>query len=97
MTVGIRSSVVTCGSNLEDTMVSSQIEEIVEQVHGRDVDPVAPKGRGKKDKSRDSMASLEGRVTRLEVAMADTKEGVDIMEQSMEKVVEDLQVQIQDL
>ena len=97
MTVGIRASVVTCGSNLDDKMASSQIEGIVEQVRGRDIDPVAPKGRGKKDKSRDPMASLEGRVTRLEVTMADTKEGVDIMEQIMEKVVEDLKVQIQDL
>ena len=97
MTVGIRASVATSGINLEDTMTSSQIEGIVEQVRGRDVDPVAPKGRGKKDKSRDLIASLEGRVTRLEVAMADTKEGVDLMEQSMEKAVEDLKVQIQDL
>ena len=97
MTVGIRASVATCGSNLEETMVSSQLEEIVEQVRGRDVDPVAPKGRGKKDKPRDPIASLEGRVNRLEIAMADTKEGMDIMEQSMEKAVEDLKVQIQDL
>ena len=29
--------------------------------------------------------------------MADTKEGMDFMEQSMEKVVEDLKVHIQDL
>ena len=94
MTVGIKASVVTCGSNLEETMASSQLEEIVEQVRGRDVDPVAPKGRGKKDKSRDPIASLEGRLNRLEVAMADTKEGVDFMEQSMEKAVEDLKVQI---
>ena len=87
MIVSIRASVATCGSNLEDTMASSQIEGIVDQVRGRDVDPVAPKGRGKKDKSQDPMASLEGRVTRLEV----------MMEQSMEKAVEDLKVQIQDL
>ena len=60
MTVGIRASVATCGSNLEDTMASSQTEGIVEQVSGRDVDPVAPMGRGKKDKSRDPMATLEG-------------------------------------
>ena len=97
MTVGIRASVATCGSNLEDTMANSQVEGIVEQVRGRDVDPVALKGRGKKDKSRDPIASLEGLVTCLEVAMADTKEGVDLMEQSMEKAVEDLKVQIQDL
>ena len=84
-------TVATCGSNLKDTMESSQ-EGIIEQVRGRDVDPVAPKGRGKKDKSRDPMASLEGQVTRLEVAMTDTKEGVDHMEQSIKKVL----VQIQD-
>ena len=42
MTIGIRASVATCGSNLEDTMASSQIKGIVEQVRGRDVDPVAP-------------------------------------------------------
>ena len=97
MTVGIRASVATCGSNLEDTMANSQIEGIFEQVRGKDVDPVAPKGRGKKDNSQDPMASLEGRVTHLEVSMADTKEGVDLMEQSMEKAVDDLKVQIQDL
>ena len=32
-------------------MASSQIEGIVEQVRGRDVDLVAPKGRGKKEVS----------------------------------------------
>ena len=79
-------------------MVSElRLQEIVEQVRGRDVDPVAPKGRGKKDKSRDPIASLEGRVNRFEVALADTKKGVDFMEQSMEKAVEDLKVHIQDL
>ena len=76
-------------------MASSQVEEVADQVRGRDADPVGPKGRGKKDKSRDPIASLEGRVNRLEVTMADTKEGVDMVEQSMEKVVEVLKVQIQ--
>ena len=97
MTVGIRASVATCGNNLEDTMAGSQVEEVADQVRGRDADSVAPKGRGKKDKSRDPIASLEGRVSRLEVTIADTKEGVDLIEQSMEKAVEDLKVQIQDL
>ena len=77
-------------------MASSHVEEVDEQVRGRDLDPPA-KGREKKDKSRDPLTSLDGRVTRLEVAMADTKEGMDLMEQSMEKAVEDLKVQIQDL
>ena len=97
MTIGIKASIATCGSNLEDTMEGSHVEEVADQVRGRDADPVAPKGKGKKDKSRDSIASLEGRVTLLEVAMADTKEGVDLIEQSMEKAVEDLKVHIQDL
>ena len=59
-------------------MASSHVEEVVEQVRGRDLDPPA-KGRGKKDKSRDLLTSLDGRVTRLEVAMADTKEGMDLV------------------
>ena len=77
-------------------MSSSHVEEVAKAVWGRDLDPLA-KGRGKKDKSRDPLTSLDSRVTRLEIAMADTKEGVDLMEQSMEKAVEDLMVQIQDL
>ena len=52
MTVGIRASAATCGKNLEDTMAGSHVEEVTDQVRGRDADPVAPKGRGKKDKSR---------------------------------------------
>ena len=96
MTVGIKDSVATCGSSFEDMMASSHVEEVVEQVWGRDLDPPA-KGRGKNDKSCDPLTSLNGRVTRLEVAMVDTKEGMDLMEQRMEKAVEDLKVQIQDL
>ena len=80
MTVGIRASVMTCGNNLVDTMAGSHVEEVADQVRARDADSVALKGKGKKDKSRDPIASLEGRVTRLEVAMADTKEGVDLIE-----------------
>ena len=95
MTVGIRDLVATWGNNLEDTMAGSKVEEVADQVYGRDADLVALKGRGKKDKSRDPIASLEGRVNRLEVTIADTKEGVDMVEQSMEKAVEDLKVQIQ--
>ena len=71
VTVGIRASVATCGNILEDTMAGSHVEEVADQVRGRDTDPVALKGRGKKDKSRDPIASLEGRVNRLEVTMAD--------------------------
>ena len=77
-------------------MASSHVEEVAKQVRGRDLNPPT-KGRGKKDMSRDPLTSLDGRVTRLEVAMADTKEGMDLMEQIMEKAMVDLKVQIQDL
>ena len=55
------------------------------------------KGRGRKDKSRDAITSLDGQVARLELAMADTKEGLDLLEQSIKKGIEDLKGQIQDL
>ena len=77
-------------------MTGSHVEEVCEQVRGRDLDPPS-KGRVKKDKSPDPLTSLDGRVAWLEVVMADTKEGMDLMEQSMEKAVEDLKVHIQDL
>ena len=92
--VGIRASVATCGSNLEDTMPGSHVEEGGEQVRGKDS---GPSTQGRKDKSRDAISSLEGRFIRLELGVADTKEGMDVLEQSMEKVEEDLKVQIQDL
>ena len=57
---------------------------------------VGPSTRGRKDKSRDAIPSLEGRFVRLELGVADTKEGMDLLEQSMEKAMEDLKVQIQD-
>ena len=77
-------------------MADSHVEGVCEKVRGRDLDPPA-KGRGKKDKSRDALTSLDGRVPRLDVAMTDNKEGMDLMEQSMEKAVKYLNVQIQNL
>ena len=81
---------------MKDTKSGSHVEEVSKQFQGRDLAPSA-KGRGKKDKSRDPLTSLDGRVTRLKVAMADTKEGMDLMEQSMEKAMENLRVQIEGL
>ena len=75
-------------------MAGSHVEEGGEQVRGKDF---GPSTRGRKDKSRDVISSLEGRFVRLELGVADTKKGMDFLEQSMEKVVEDLKVQIQDL
>ena len=77
-------------------MAGSLAEKICEQVWGRYLDPLA-KGRGKKDKSRDAITSLDGRIAKLELAMVDTKEGLDLLEQSNEKGMEDLRGQIQDL
>ena len=53
-----------------------------EQVRGKDS---GPSTRGRKDKSRDAISSLEGRFVRLELGVVDTKEGMDLLEQSMEK------------
>ena len=75
-------------------MAGSHVEEGGEQVRGKDF---GPSTRGRKDKSRYAISSLEGRFVRLELGVADTKEGMNLLEQSMEKVVEDLKVQIQDL
>ena len=75
-------------------MAGSHVKEGCEQVRGKDS---GPSTRGRKDKSRDAISSLEGQFVKLELGMADTKEGMDLMEQSMEKAVEDLKVQIQDL
>ena len=75
-------------------MAGSHVEESGEQVRGKDS---SPSTRGRKDKSRDAISSLEGRFVRLELGVADTKKGMDFLEQSMEKAVEDLKVQIQDL
>ena len=75
-------------------MAGSHVEEGGEQVRGKDS---GPSTRGRKDKSRDAISSFEGRFVRLELGVADTKEGMDLLEQSMEKAVEDLKVQIQDL
>ena len=78
----------------EGAMAGSHVEEGGEQVRGKHS---GPSTRGRKDKSRDAISSLEGRFVRLELGVADTKKGMDLLEQSMEKVVEDLKVQIQDL
>ena len=75
-------------------MASSHVEEGGEQVRGKDS---GPSTRGRKDKSRDVISSLERRFVRLELSVADTKEGMDLLEQSMEKAMKDLKVQIQDL
>ncbi|KAL6317267.1 hypothetical protein AAG906_030020 [Vitis piasezkii] len=77
-------------------MSGSNVEETSEQTRGKKTEPIA-RGRGKKDKSRDVVANMEARVAKVELAMADTREGLDLIEQGMEKGLEDLREQIQDL
>ena len=81
---------------LEEVMVGFHVEDVSEQFRGRDLDPLA-KGQGRKDKSHDAITSLDGQVSKLELAMEDTKEGLDLLEQSIEKDIEDLRGQIQEL
>ncbi|RVW50351.1 hypothetical protein CK203_086379 [Vitis vinifera] len=79
-------------------MSGSNVEETSEQTRGREAEPTARgRGRGKKDTSRDVVANMEARLAKVELAMADTREGVDLIEQGMEKGLKDLREQIQDL
>ncbi|KAJ9689560.1 hypothetical protein PVL29_014977 [Vitis rotundifolia] len=77
-------------------MSGSNMDETSEQTRGRETEPTA-RGRGRKDKSRDAISNIEARLAKVELAMADTREGVDLIEQGMEKSLEDLRDQIQDL
>ena len=79
-------------------MSGSNVEETSEQTCGKETEPTARgRGRVKKDTSRDVVANMEARLAKVELAMADTREGVDLIEQGMEKGLEDLREQIQDL
>ena len=77
-------------------MLGSNIEETSEQTHGRETEPTTW-DRSKKDKSHDVVANMEARLAKVELAMADTREGLDLIEQGMEKGMKDLREQIQDL
>ncbi|RVW76256.1 hypothetical protein VitviT2T_019555 [Vitis vinifera] len=77
-------------------MSGSNMEETSEQTRGRETEPTA-RGRSRNDKSRDAVANMEARLAKVELAMADTREGLDLIEQGMEKGLEDLREQIQDL
>ena len=77
-------------------MSGSNVEETSEQTRGRETETTA-RGRGRKDKSRDAVANMEARLAKVELAMADTQEGLDLIEQGVEKGLEDLREQIQDL
>nr|CAN74380.1 hypothetical protein VITISV_007943 [Vitis vinifera] len=65
-------------------MSDSNMDETSEQTHGRKIEPAAW-GRGRKDKSRDVVANMEVRFAKVELAMADTGERLDLIEQGMKK------------
>ena len=74
-------------------MLGSNVEETSEQTQAREIEPTA-RGRGRKDKSHDAIANMEARLAKMELAMANTLEGVDLIEQGMEKGLKDLREQI---
>ena len=77
-------------------MSGSNMDETSEQTHGRETEPAAW-GKGKKAKSRDVVTNMEARLAKVERAMTDTQEGLDLIEQGMEKGMKDLRQQSQDL
>ena len=64
------------------SMLGSNVEDTSEQTHGREIEPTT-RGKDKKDKSRDVVANMEARLNKVELAMADTREGLDFIEQGM--------------
>ena len=69
------------------------IEDASEQTRGRETEPTA-RDKGRKDKSCDTIANMEARLAKVELAMANTQEGLDLIEQGMEKGMKDLREQI---
>ena len=70
-------------------MLGSNVEETSEQTRGRETELIAWV-RGKKDKSRDAIANMEARLAKVKLAIADTREELDLIEQGMEKGLKDL-------
>ena len=68
-------------------MSGSNVDETSEQTHGRET-KTAAQGRDRKDKSHDALSNMEARLAKVELAMADTWEGIDLIEQGMEKGLE---------
>ena len=55
-------------------MLGFNVEETSEQTHGRETNPTV-RGRGRKDKFRDALANMEAKLAKVELAMADTRDG----------------------
>ena len=60
-------------------MSGPNVEEISKQTRRRETEPTA-RGRGKKDKSCDAVSNMEARLAKMELAMADTREVLDLIE-----------------
>ncbi|GMP83402.1 hypothetical protein CsSME_00037328 [Camellia sinensis var. sinensis] len=72
--------------------MSSGIEETVtEQARGRE--PM----KERKDKSRDAMTAMETRLAKVELAVGNSGERLDVLEQSLEQEVEVLKGKIKEL
>ena len=96
MTSGIRARLRS--EHSKGSMSGSNVDDTSEQTRGRETKPTAwGRDRGKKDTSHDVVANMEARLAKVELAMADTREGVDLIKQGMEKGLEDLMEHIQDL
>lgn len=76
-------------------MLGSMMEDVGEQVRGKDIPPA--RGRGKRNKFIDIVANMEAKLLKVEIAMANTQEVVDLLEQDIEKDLGDLKEEIRDL
>ena len=94
MTIGIKAR-LRSGHN-KGSMSGSNVDDTSEQTRGREIEPTAW-DRGRKDKCHDAISNIEARLAKVELAMEDTREGLNLIEQGMEKSLEDLREQIQDL
>ena len=74
-------------------MSGSNMDETSEQTPRREIEPIA-QGKARKDKSRDVVVNMEARLAKVELAMTDTQERLDLIEQGMEKGMKDLREQI---
>nr|CAN70203.1 hypothetical protein VITISV_010325 [Vitis vinifera] len=70
-------------------MSGSNVEETSKQTRGRETELIAWV-RVKKDKSRDAIANMEARLAKVKLAIVDTREELDLIEQGMEKGLKDL-------
>ena len=70
-------------------MSGSNIEDASKKTRGRETEPTI-QGRGRKDKSHDTVANMDARLAKVELVMADTREELDLIEQGMAKGIKDL-------